>query len=336
MANIVLGLAVSHSPQLSMPAETLARLRGERQPLPAASSAGKTWTFDDLVARPRARAPRRAGHARGLRREGRPHRRTASGVLKQTLAEVDPDVLVVIGDDHHEMFTEHLMPTFTVYWGETVNADPAARGEDLRDGEAGRLGAVRRASSEAYAVDAKLGRHILQSVQRRGLRHRAHGRARTRTSRSATPSSPVRTRLTDPRRADEADRPGPRQHLLPAERADAVPLLRARPGDRRRDRVVPRGRSGWRWSRPAASRTSSSTRRSTARCSPRWRRTTRPRSPRSTSKDYVSGTSESLCWFSIAGACSRQGDGDRRLRRRATAPSPEPGARWAWSAGSSA
>src|SRR5579863_743665 len=105
MAHTVLGLAVSHSPQLSMPAENWPAYAANDHRFPLIFR-GATWTFDDLVA---ARA------AEGLAEQVTPEvfaakaERIAAGVgaLKATLAEVDPDVLVIIGDDHHEMFSEH-------------------------------------------------------------------------------------------------------------------------------------------------------------------------------------------------------------------------------------
>src|ERR1041385_3992394 len=101
MAKIVLGLAVSHSPQLSMPAEHWPAYAANDSRFPLIFR-GKTWAFDDLVAQ---REPERLAEQVTPEVFAQKAERIANGVaaLKTTLAEVDPDVLVIIGDDHHEM-----------------------------------------------------------------------------------------------------------------------------------------------------------------------------------------------------------------------------------------
>ncbi|WP_174996967.1 extradiol ring-cleavage dioxygenase [Pandoraea iniqua] len=45
--------------------------------------------------------------------------------LAETLNEVNPDIVVIIGDDHKEVFHDDNMPALSVYWGETIPYRPA-------------------------------------------------------------------------------------------------------------------------------------------------------------------------------------------------------------------
>ena len=299
MANTVLGLAVSHSPQLSMPAVNWPAYAANDHRFPLIFR-GRTWTFDDLVAE---RLPE------GLAEQVTPEvfaekaDRIAAGVaaLKATLAEVDPDVLLIIGDDHHEMFTEHLMPTFTVYWGETVNAIPPPD-EKIYETVRPAAWALYGDDSEAYTVDARLGRHVLERLNASGfdvahMDRQADGQSIGHTFIT------VRTRLSDPNKPMKPIVPVlvntyfPPNVPTPArcyaigeairEAVDAYPeelrvALVATGGlshfvvDEQLDRAMLDAMAAADAEAIAALDASA----------------------------YVSGTSESLCWFSIAGACA--------------------------------
>ena len=169
--------------------------------------------------------------------------RIAAGVetLKTTLAETDPDVIVVIGDDHHEMFTEHLMPTFTLYCGETVNAEPPDE-EDIFETVKPAAWALYGEHAEVYAVDAKLGRHILENAHDAGydvafMDKQADGQSIGHTFVT------VRTRLSD---GDTAMKP-----IVPvidglSSCAEATMLISALSSSTMNRRGSPAGRSGFR------------------------------------------------------------------------------------------
>ena len=40
--------------------------------------------------------------------------------MATTLQRISPAAVIVIGDDHHEMFPEDHMPAVNVYWGENL------------------------------------------------------------------------------------------------------------------------------------------------------------------------------------------------------------------------
>jgi hypothetical protein len=50
------------------------------------------------------------------------HEANQAGIAKlvEVLAEANPDVIVAVGDDQKEIFSDDNMPTLLVYWGETI------------------------------------------------------------------------------------------------------------------------------------------------------------------------------------------------------------------------
>jgi 3-O-methylgallate 3,4-dioxygenase len=99
--------------------------------------------------------------------------------LSKKLAEVSPDVIVIIGDDQHELFHEDGMPAFAIFWGERIQCIPpdqpvhssiaAARRDQFGD------------EPEWYAVESGLGRHMVVHMMAAGfdvaqLTRQANGR----------------------------------------------------------------------------------------------------------------------------------------------------------------
>jgi len=164
MARIVLGLATSHSPQLSLPPEHWLR-RGEedqRNPSLYRVPDGKHVTFDELLAEA---AP---GMARELTPEVFQKRYDANqkGIarLAEALERSAADVLVVLGDDQQEAFHDDNMPAFCVYWGEQVPYVPR------------RGGGTQALTTWAYPKEAKqyaghpaLALHIIDSMMEQGF-----------------------------------------------------------------------------------------------------------------------------------------------------------------------
>lgn len=156
MAKIVLGLATSHSPMLSAPAAEWV------------SSFGAKDRYDPVLGQyeelHRRNAARLAGETNIASCQER-HRRTqeAIGRVATTLQRVAPDTVVIIGDDHHEMFSEDHMPAVNVYWGEKYFNAPV----DLRKVPAFRRSAMWAyypEKPEWYPCDAELGRHVIECL----------------------------------------------------------------------------------------------------------------------------------------------------------------------------
>lgn len=169
MAKIVLGLASSHSPMLGSPVEDFLK-HADRD---VASShhldrAGAEVSYGELL----ERAPA------GLEAELEPgviERKVAacrSGIdrLADALAEVRPDVVVIVGDDQKEQFLEDNLPAMLIYSGETVENDvlplPASAPAYWKTARSQFHEPVKR---REYPVAAGLARHMTASLVQAGF-----------------------------------------------------------------------------------------------------------------------------------------------------------------------
>ncbi|HTE87119.1 MAG TPA: protocatechuate 3,4-dioxygenase [Dehalococcoidia bacterium] len=161
MAEIVLGLASSHAPQLEMQPENW-KVYGDNARKQAEHwFEGKTYNFPELA------ELRAADH---FERECNPESfqlrfnacQTAIEHLSETLKRVKPDVCILLGDDQHESFHDDNMPSIGIYYGPTVEDAPA-------DGQGPRFYSdpvVGRHPSErtTYPAEAGLGEHLIESL----------------------------------------------------------------------------------------------------------------------------------------------------------------------------
>lgn len=165
MAEIVYAFASSHGPMLSLvPEKWDLRLKADQQRNDHAFRDG-TYTYDELLAlrrsdylveqnRPEAR---RANFARCQR---------ALDILGEKLRSVNPDVVVLIGNDQHEWFHDQVQPAFTVFHGtEVLNRafDPeyyAKTPPGIADAAPGHL----PPEDQMYPVDSALAEHIIRQV----------------------------------------------------------------------------------------------------------------------------------------------------------------------------
>jgi len=167
MANIVVGVAASHSPQLSTPAE-LWRLHAERdRQNKQLSFRGSVYEYDQLLeGRRNERLDRELDESIWADK----HDRCDRGVdrLAETLASAAPDLIVIVGDDQHEMFLDDGLPTLAVYWGETVECIPKPEEElppSLRPARWANYGEQR----ETYECLPDLGRHVVEQMMLEGF-----------------------------------------------------------------------------------------------------------------------------------------------------------------------
>ncbi len=119
MARIVLGLGTSHSPQLSTPAELwpFHQERDKRNP-GLLDTDGTHVSYEALLAKADPSLAREVTPEKWQAR----YEACQKGIAKlaDTLAQVSPDVVVMLGDDQEELFSEDNMPAVLVYWGETL------------------------------------------------------------------------------------------------------------------------------------------------------------------------------------------------------------------------
>lgn len=126
MARIVLGIGTSHGSMLSTPPDEWDGRAAADRRNPVLAFRGGGYTFDELRALRRGEdfASRNTPEARRIRYD---RCQEGLGALATILEATQPDVMLVIGDDQHEWFTEELQPTFGLYCGaQVINFAPRA------------------------------------------------------------------------------------------------------------------------------------------------------------------------------------------------------------------
>ncbi len=168
MAELVLGIGTSHGSMLSTPPrEWDGRAAADRRNK-ALAFRGDTYSFDQLYAlrqaedfAARTTAPVRQVHYDRCQKQ--------LDALGEVLAAAKPDIMVVIGDDQHEWFTEELQPTFGVFCGgEVTNFAPTAEEMALhtREGRGAAVAGYHPPADQPYPIAKSLAEHMIaQSMQ---------------------------------------------------------------------------------------------------------------------------------------------------------------------------
>ena len=160
MAEFVLGLASSHGPQLSVPAENWG-LFGEKD------KNDRRMDYEGLLARDIPGIEDQVTQERMKARYDACH--NAMATLRDKVASVAPDVLIVVGDDQHEQFLDSNMPMFSVFYGDsvsTVRQRRAERPSPIAAPAGGGRAAWQTASEHVvedrnYPGDPALARHLI-------------------------------------------------------------------------------------------------------------------------------------------------------------------------------
>jgi hypothetical protein len=154
MAQIVIGIGTSHSPQLSIRAKDWAKLLGDKD---------KT---DPRLNYPELLKKARPGLEKELTEEKFRERDEAclSAVknLGDALKKTNADIVVVFGDDQQEQFHDDNMPMFAIYHGKTV---PVVKDHGLRP--SGWKDAERQGWAETqpeYDTAADLANHLIVAL----------------------------------------------------------------------------------------------------------------------------------------------------------------------------
>jgi aromatic ring-opening dioxygenase catalytic subunit (LigB family) len=119
MAQIVLGLCTSHTPQLSTPAEVWPEHGKNDQRNPwLIDTAGRTLSYHEALERA---DPRIALELTPEKHQQR-HEIVQDAVkrLQQELRDAQPDAVVIFGDDQAEIFPNDFRPALMVYSGDSV------------------------------------------------------------------------------------------------------------------------------------------------------------------------------------------------------------------------
>ncbi|MCC6201683.1 MAG: protocatechuate 3,4-dioxygenase [Gammaproteobacteria bacterium] len=119
MAQIVFGFGLSHSPMLGTDPEQWYLRALEDMNFPDHPFRGHVYQYEELVAlRREERVAEQLGSVVWHERHRRSQRQL--DLLRNRISEMKLDVLVVFGDDQHEVFREDITPAFLVYTGDTV------------------------------------------------------------------------------------------------------------------------------------------------------------------------------------------------------------------------
>jgi 3-O-methylgallate 3,4-dioxygenase len=161
MARIVLGLGTSHSPQLSTPPD-LWPLHGERDKRNRGllDTQGTPVSYEELLAKATPAMAREISAETWQARYEACQKGIAT--LADTLARVSPDIVIILGDDQEELFSDENMPAVLVYWGEEIlnrphyanAASPALQAAAWAYGE----------KERSYPVAANLGKHLIEGL----------------------------------------------------------------------------------------------------------------------------------------------------------------------------
>ena len=166
MAKIVLGLATSHSPMLALNAD-----QWRRYAIGDLSHTGLVYppegismTYDEGLAHVSTAIRERDISDKVFEEQVAACNRGIQELAK-TVSEVNPDVTVIISDDQDEWFYEDNMPTFSVFWGDSVPIIPRPDNPGPRDPD------VTKSIIDGYGdvamdvpVDKVLGRHIIDHM----------------------------------------------------------------------------------------------------------------------------------------------------------------------------
>ncbi len=162
MAEIVLGLGTSHSPLLSIPNglwASYAERDKENRSLYRVPD-GKHVNYEELLSEADPAVRKELAEDVFERR----HEANQRGIAKvaEALAQADPDVLIMFGDDQSEIFDKEAMPPFCVFWQDEVSFAPRA-GRN-QESDRARVDYYGGDDARLYPVHAELGRHIVQSL----------------------------------------------------------------------------------------------------------------------------------------------------------------------------
>ena len=178
MASIVFGAGTSHTPMLNMTAEEWPLFEEVDRHRAHLHTDGRAATYDDLLAAAPASVQAEITPDKHTRRHG--EAMAALDRLRDGLAGAALDAVIVVGDDHKEIYHDDNMPSVLVYRGETIanvpnrtGAAPAPR----RWAAAAQLDAARRRALLRGERDAAL------SCARRPRQSSDHGAGRARVRR---------------------------------------------------------------------------------------------------------------------------------------------------------
>jgi hypothetical protein len=162
MARLVLGIGTSHTPMLNAPAEDWPRFIDRDGVRDFLDKEGQPATYADLLARAEPHVEAELTPERFSAR----HAAAQAGVahLREAVRRAELDALIVVGDDHKELYHDHNLPSFVVYYGETIRNVPlnGFSGPDWARRATARY--YEENAPRDYPVDNRLALHLITSL----------------------------------------------------------------------------------------------------------------------------------------------------------------------------
>jgi Catalytic LigB subunit of aromatic ring-opening dioxygenase len=166
MAKIVYGFGSSHGPLLATPPERWDLRAADDRKNPEHPFRGRIYTFPELVEARRGEKDFEKESSLETRQRSFERNVRAMDRLAEKLAEVNPDIIVVVGDDQHEWFHDDIQPSFTVYCGDQV-INSAIDPEILKTKSPGialAMSASHPPQDQSYPVPAGLATAIIEQA----------------------------------------------------------------------------------------------------------------------------------------------------------------------------
>lgn len=170
MAEIVFGFGTSHSPLLSTPPEMWhLRVQADKEN-PSLEYRGASYRFDDL-AKLRSEENLEYQSSLPVRTERHSLCQTSIEKLGNKLADVDPDILIIIGNDQREVFGEDNTPAISMIYGDEVlhAAIPPERLQKMPPGIAVAAEGCSAPEDTVYPIDGALSSHIVADLTAAGF-----------------------------------------------------------------------------------------------------------------------------------------------------------------------
>jgi len=162
MAEIVLGMASSHTPMLLADDDVLPLFGEWDAKVAKFDKEGNPATFNDLLGKAAPGMADLVTQDELLRKLSQA--REGMARLRKTLAEAQLDALIVIGDDQDESYKDDNRPAIAVYWGDTINNryNPDEGLPEWFDNIRSRYFDIEEPRD--FPVDSKLGLHLIDKL----------------------------------------------------------------------------------------------------------------------------------------------------------------------------
>jgi hypothetical protein len=168
MASIAFGIGTSHTPMLLASDEILPRFVETDRVIRHRDKDGRPTTYDELLKTADARMAELVAPQRMIARQNAA--RAAARNLRMAVGAADLDAMIIIADDHDEMYLEDCRAPISVYCGETIRNDavqPRPNSSRPDWWVKNRQGFFEPEAARHYPVQSELAVHLIESLMER-------------------------------------------------------------------------------------------------------------------------------------------------------------------------